>query len=109
MNETDGAVHWNSWVQNCGEHFRRPEDKKFSDTDWLQHVDEGSNKMRFQDCENSINSLMYVRAIQGHTGGNLVAPELMGHVTIPYRWKEFLLHRGCSFDITSILKPGLIP
>ena len=54
------------------------------------------------------NSLLYVRAIQGHTGGNLTAPELMGHVAIPYKWKEFLFHRGCSFDVTSILTSGLI-
>ena len=25
--ETDGAVHWNSMVQNCEEHVRRPEGK----------------------------------------------------------------------------------
>ena len=39
---------------------------------------------------------------------NLIAPELMGHVAIPYTWKEFLFHRGCSYDVTSILKSGLI-
>ena len=32
----------------------------------------------------------------------------MGHVAIPYIWTEFLLHRGCSCDVTSILKSGLI-
>ena len=31
-------------------------------------------------------------AFQGHTGGNMMAPELMGHVTIPYNWKEFVFH-----------------
>ena len=35
------------------------------------------------------NSLLYIRAIQGHTGGKLIAPELLGHVGIPYNWKEF--------------------
>ena len=29
-------------------------------------------------------------------------PELMGHVAIPYKWKEFLIHRRCSFDVSSI-------
>ena len=37
--------------------------------------------MRFQFC-------VYIRAIQGHTGGNLIALELMGHVAIPYKWKR---------------------
>ena len=57
---------------------------------------------------NSRNFSLYIRAIQGHAGGNLIAPELMDHVAIPYKWREFLFHRGCSFDVTSILKAGLI-
>ena len=32
----------------------------------------------------------------------------MGDVAKPYQWKEFLFHRGCSYDVTSILKSGLI-
>ena len=41
---------------------------------------------------------MYIRAIQGHTGENMIAPELMGHVAIPHNWKYFVFHRGCSFN-----------
>ena len=29
-------------------------------------------------------------------------------VAIPSRWKEFLFQRGCSFDVNSILRAGLI-
>ena len=53
--------------------------------------------------KNSRDVLLHFRAIQGHTGGNVIAPELMGHVAIPYKWKEFLFHRGRSCDVTSIL------
>ena len=35
---------------------------------------------------------MSIRAVQGHTGGNLIALELMGHVATPYTWKECLFH-----------------
>ena len=63
---------------------------------------------RFEYCEYSNSSLMYIRAIQGHTGGNKIALELMGHVAIPYIRKELVFHRGCSFDIKSILETGLI-
>ena len=31
----------------------------------------------------------------------MIAPELTGHVAIPYNEKEFVFHRGCSFNITS--------
>ena len=68
----------------------------------------GNNKSMFQHCKNSRDVFLYIRAIQGHTGGNVIAPELMGHVTIPYKWKDFLFHRGCSYDATSILKSGLV-
>ena len=59
-------------------------------------------------CIDSKKSLLSIRTIQGHAGGNLIAPEFMGHVAIPYKWKEFLFHPGCSFDVTSILKSGVI-
>ena len=36
------------------------------------------------------------------------ALELMGHVAIPFKWKEFVFHRGRSFDLKSILDAGLI-
>ena len=106
--ETDGAVHWNSMGPKLRKPFRKAGGQQFSDSDWLQYIYEGSNKTRFQYCQNSRNILLYIRAIQGHTGGNLIAPELMGHVAIPYKWKEFLFHRGCSFDVTLILRSGLI-
>ena len=106
--ETDAADYWNSMVPKLRKAIQKSGGRKFSDTDWLQHIHEGSNKMRFQYCISSKSSLLYIRAVQGHTGGNLIAPELMGHVAIPYKWKEFLFHRGCSFNVTSILKSGLI-
>ena len=58
-------------------------------------------------CSKNENSLLYIRAIQGHTGGKLIELELLGHVAFPYNWKEFMFHRGSSFDCTSILKSGL--
>ena len=40
------------------------------------------------------NQVIYARAIQGHAGGNMVSPELMGHAKIPYDWKEFFVPGG---------------
>ena len=42
------------------------------------------------------------------TGRNVMSPELMGDVKIPYDWKEFVFHRGCSYDMKSILDKDLI-
>ena len=106
--ETDGAVHWNSTGPKLRKAFQKTRGQKFSDSDSLQHSYKGSNNTRFQYCKNSRDVLLYIRALQGHTGGNVMAPELMGHVAVPCKWKEFLIHRGCSYDVTSILKSGLI-
>ena len=32
----------------------------------------------------------------------------MSRVEIRYKWKEFVLHTGCSFNVGSILETGLI-
>ena len=52
--------------------------------------------------------VLKIRGIQGHTGGKLIAPALLGHVAILFNWKEFIFHKGSSFDCISILKSGLI-
>ena len=57
-------------------------------------------------CKIAKKCWAYLRALQGHTGGTAIAPEMMGHVLLPYRWKEFLYHEGCSFDMKSILEHG---
>ena len=94
--ETDGAVHWNSMGPKLRKAFHKAGGRKFSDSDCLQYIYEGSNKTRFQYCKNSQNVLLYIHAIQGHIGGDLMTPESMGDVAVPYTRKEFLLHRGCS-------------
>ena len=71
-------------VHHGGQHF--------SDSDWLQKMNKGINKTKFQYCKNSRHVLLYIRAIQGHTGGNAIAPELMGHVAVPYKWEDFRFH-----------------
>ena len=64
------------------------------------------NNTRFEYCEDSKKSLTNFRAIQGHSGGVTIAPELMEHILIPYDWKEFVFHRGCSFSMENGLIAG---
>ena len=42
----------------------------------------------------------YMRAIQGHLGGNKVKfdPLLLGKVKIPHNWSEYIYHVGSSLD-----------
>ena len=75
---------------------------QFTGTQWHPKLFEGFiNK-------NSRGELVYIRVIQGHTGGKTIMPELIGHVSIPSNWKEFIFHRGCSYDHRSITETGLV-
>ena len=62
----------------------------------------------FEYCADSKKSSQYIRAIQGHSGGIPIDPELMVYIRNPYNWKN-IFHRGCSFSIQSVLENGLIP
>ena len=102
------TVLFNGMGRKLRQAVRKIGGHKWSDSDWLQHIYKGSNKTTLQCCKNSQDVLMKIRAFQGHTGGNVIAPELIRHVAVQFKWKEFLLHRGCSRDVTSILRSGLI-
>ena len=96
------------WAQNCGKHCTSQEDENYririgSNTSMKDVTKWGSSV-----AWNSSISYCIFRVIQGHNGWNMKAPELMGHVATPFEWKEFLFHRGCSFNVTSILKTRLI-
>ena len=64
--ESDGAVHWTSMGPQLRPAFQQESGYTFSDSQWL---DERSNKTLFQFSKNSNDVLLYIRAIQGHTGG----------------------------------------
>ena len=53
--------------------------------------------------------LCYLRATQGHSGGIPISPELMNYTFIPHKWKEYIFHRGISWNFQSILVSGIIP
>ena len=78
--EIDGAVHWSSLCPKLRREFESEGARTSSDSQLLGCIHRGSNKPRFKKRVNSNNSLLYVRALQGHSAGELLAPELMNHV-----------------------------
>ena len=74
--------------------------RHFSEKDWLQHIYEvtrrGSSTARVPE----------IPSCSSRT--KLMAPELMGHIAIPFNWKEIVFHRGCSFNLSSVLETGLM-
>ena len=106
--DIDGAVRWNNVSPKLLRAFGHQEHEIFPQKIKFKHSHEGSDETRFEYGESSRNSLVFLRAIQGHTGVQLMAPDLMGHVAIPCIWKEFVFHRGWSLSLSSILEIGLI-
>ena len=75
----------------------------------------GGSKRRYQYCSDNLGTILYLRALQGHSGSNLIDPTLQDNVLIgtglligtgifPY-----IYHVGCTFNLQSIINNGLVP
>ena len=70
----------------------------------------GGHKKIFQYCTDpSGQEILYVRALQGHSGRNIIDPSLQDNVLIPNDFFEYMYHIGCAINLHSIMKSGLIP
>ena len=70
----------------------------------------GGNKKIFQYCIGpSGQEILYLRALQGHSGRNLIDPSLQDNVLIPNDVVEYIHHVGCAINLHSIMYSGLIP
>ena len=64
----------------------------------------GGNNKRFQYCTDpSRQEILYLRALQGHSGRNLIDPSLQDNVLIPNDFFEYIINSH------SIMNSGLIP
>ena len=52
---------------------------------------------------------LYLRALQGHSGRNLVDPSLQDNVLIPDGFFKYIYHVACAINLHSIINSGLIP
>ena len=68
----------------------------------------GGNKKRFQDCTDSSGQILYLRALQGHSGCNPIHPTLQDNVLIPDNFFKYIYHIGCTISEHSITNSGLI-
>ena len=69
----------------------------------------GGHKKRLQYCADpSGQEILYLRALQGHSGRNLIDPSLQDNVLIPNNFFEYIYQIGCAINLHSITNSGLI-
>ena len=69
----------------------------------------GGSKRRYQYCSDDSGRILYLRALQGHSGSNLIDPTLQDNVLIGPGIFPYIYHIGCAFNLHSIINNGLIP
>ena len=56
-----------------------------------------------------MGAIIYLRALQGHSGSNLIDSALQDNVLIGPGIFPYIYHIGCAFNLHSIINNGLIP
>ena len=71
----------------------------------------GGKKKRFQYCLNlyASNKILYLRAIEGHSGENYVDPLLQNNFLLRDDFAEYIHHIRNAYEMHSIVQSGLIP
>ena len=68
----------------------------------------GGAKGRYQYCTDVSGTIVFFRALQGHSGRNLIDPSLQDNVVIQGGIFQYIYHVGCGFNLYSIINNGLI-
>ena len=69
---------------------------------------EGGNKKRYQYCIDLSRTILYLRALQGHSGRNLIDPTLQDNVVIASDFFQYIYHVGCAINLHSNIDSGLV-
>ena len=84
--------------------------QNWSDSRWLACLAAGGGpKRRYQYCFDYLESIIYLRALQGHSGDSIIDLAMQDHVLITPGIFPYVYHVGSNFNIPSILSNGLIP
>ena len=108
--EEDGAVEFKILAPMFVSQFESSSDRSIRT--WFKYLQRGGGlKKRFQYCLDpySAETLLYLRALQGHSGENQIDPALQDNVLLPSDFAEYIYYGGSSHDTHSIIQSGLIP
>ena len=105
--EEDGAVYF--WIIKENLQSQFPHSPCWSDSKWKVCLAGRGDKRRFQYCTDASGTVVYFRALQGHSGRNLIDPSLQDNVLIQSNFFQNIYHVGCAFNLHSIISSGLVP
>ena len=109
--ETDGAIEiWRikDYLQKYFMYCHHWSDDKWKSSMAGEGGGGGGNTKRFQYCTDSSGTILYLQALQGHSGRNLIDPTLQDNVLIPNNFFQYIYHVGCAINLHSIINSGLI-
>ena len=104
--DNDGAIEFWRINDNLQKHFLYCH--HWSDEKWKSSMAGGGEKKRFHCCSDSSGTILYFRALQGHSGRSLIDPSLQDNVIIPDGFFKYIYHVGCAINLHSIINSGLI-
>ena len=113
LRETDGAVKCEDIVEEFNKRKRKYFEgaSQWSLEDWISILVKGRGaKKTLQCCLNPDSSthISYFWAIQGHSGGIAIDPELQDKVLLPQGLTEYIYHVRNVSEVHSIIRSGLI-
>ena len=106
--EEDGAIQFYRTKFHLRNHSSQVQ--HWSDDRWKSCLAAGGgSKRRYQYCSDNSGRILYLQALQGHSGNNLIDPSLQDNVVIGSGIFHYIYHIGCAFNLHSIINSGLIP
>ena len=106
--EEDGAIEFCKIKFHLRNHHSHIQN--WSDDRWKACLAAGGGfKRRYQYCSDNFGTIIYLRALQGHSGSNLIDPTLQDNVLIGPGIFPYIYHVGSTFNLYSIVSNGLVP
>ena len=106
--EEDGAIQFYRIKFHLRDHHSQIQN--WSDERWKSCLSAGGgSKRKYQYCSDNLGSIIYLRALQGHSGSNLIDPALQDNVLIGPGIFPYIYHVGSNFNLHSMIRNGLVP
>ena len=96
--EEDGAIQFYKIKFHLRDHHLPIQN--WSDDRWKACLAAGGgSKRRYQYCSDNLGTILYLRALQGHSGNNLIYPTLQDNVLIGPGIFPYIYHVGSTFNL----------